>query len=217
MLLGLLLLLAALFSLGAQTTHESWYPIIGSAYVDNASYSFLRRMCDEAGGRLSGTASNERALGILAEELDRFGIPMRLERYRFPGFIRGDDTVRVVAPYTANLRAVALGYTNASPSFEAEIAIIHEAEPGAFGEADLREKIVLCTGETRPGRERLLRSEIIDSAAARHAKAVLFIDTRGSGATLVGTANFHGKPSAVPAFSITLEEGRRIQRLIENG
>ncbi len=203
--------------LPAQTVREHWRQIIGSAYVDNASYDMLRRICDEAGGRLSGSAENERALGILTEELSKLGISSKLERYTFPGFVRGEDVVRVAHPFKGALRAVALGYTNAVPPFEADLAAMPVGDEKDFKALDVRNMVVLHTGESLPGRTQPLRSRIIESAASHGARSVLFIDARGGGMTLVGTANFQGNPSPVPAFSITLEEGRRLQRLLEHG
>lgn len=194
-----------------------WNAIIGSAYTEARGYDVLGRICDEAGGRLAGTPANDRALAILEEELRAAGITTRRERHGVPGFRRGDDVVEVRAPFTRRLRAVALGYTDAVPAFEASLLYAQQGYEDQYTGRDARGRIVLVTQESAKGREELLRYEAIEIAARQGARAILFIDTRGGGRTLVGMTNFEGRPSAIPAYSITLEEGYWLRRLTERG
>ncbi|MBI5648027.1 MAG: M28 family peptidase [Ignavibacteriae bacterium] len=196
---------------------DVWREIIGSAYLDNGSYSFLQRLCDEAGGRLTGSAADTDARGILQEELRKLGIESRQEEYHFPGFVRGDDRVTVRAPFEQQLRAVALGYTDATPAFEARLVALPIGDAEDFRGTDCRGAVVLAGGENAPGRPTPLRYETIDFAAKHGARAVLFVNNKPGGLTLVGVTNFQGTPSPVPAFSITLEEGKRLQRLLAAG
>lgn len=61
----------------------------------------------------------------------------------------------------------------------------------------------------------LLRLEAIDIAATHGAKGILFINDKEGGLILCGVTNFQGKPSPIPAYSVTFEEGKWIQRLLE--
>lgn len=194
-----------------------WYAAIGSAYADARGYDVLERMCDEAGGRLPGTPANARALAILEEELRREGITPRREHHDIPGFIRGDDVVEVLAPFKRKLRAVALGYTDATPVFDAALVYVQQGYEDQYTGIEARGRIVLVTQEAAKDREEIIRAEAITIAAAKGARAVLFIDTRGGGRTLVGMTNFEGRPSPVPAYSLSLEEGQWLRRLLERG
>jgi carboxypeptidase Q len=100
--------------------NDVWYDIIGSAYLDNTSYSVLERICDEAGGRHAGTEKNEKAMGILIEELLDIGCNPRVERFEFDGWVRGDDKAEMVEPTFRNLRAVALAFVDSAEAFQAE-------------------------------------------------------------------------------------------------
>jgi Iap family predicted aminopeptidase len=217
------LMLALLLGLFAAATpvhaqaRADWRPIIGSAFVDNASYGMLRRLCDEAGGRLVGSRQNEKAMDILTEELMKLGCSARREPFTFAGFIRGDDRLQVLTPVDRTLRAVALGYTNKTPAIEANLAYLGQGAEEDYAGVEAKGVVVLATSEQQPGRKELLRYEAIDIAAHHGARAILFINDKPGGQTLVGVANFQGNPAPIPAFSITFEEGKWLQRLLENG
>ncbi|MBL0177219.1 MAG: hypothetical protein IPP94_18570 [Ignavibacteria bacterium] len=65
--------------------------------------------------------------------------------------------------------------------------------------------VVLVTQEHAAGQPEFLRSEAIIIAAAKGAKAILFIKDNAGGTTLAGMANFQNKPSPIPAFALTYE------------
>ena len=189
--------------------------LAGSAFLDNAGYGVLRRLSDEAGGRWIGSAENERGMQILMEELRRHGLTPRREAFSVPGWRRGDDEVRMLSPADRVFRAVALGYVNTTPAFEADVVWMNRGTAEDFDSLDGGGAIVLVTQEGQRGRETPLRSEVIRSAAAAGARAVLFINDKKGGLVLCGMGNFSGEPAPVPAFSITWEEGMRLKRLID--
>jgi Iap family predicted aminopeptidase len=191
-------------------------PVLGSAFVDNASYEFLRGLCDNAGGRLVGSKQNAMAMDILQRELTALGVESRREPFSFPGFVRGDDEVRMLAPIDRKLRAVALGYTEKTPAFEAGLVSVGQGAEEDYARLDVKGLIALANSEHVPDRPELLRYEVIDIAARHGARAVLFINDKSGGMTMVGVANFQGTPSPVPAYSLTFEEGKWLQRLVEH-
>lgn len=197
-------------------THEI-YDIIGSAFLDNASYDLLERLCDEAGGRFVGSPNNEKALGIMRQHLERLGYKPRLEEFTMPGWKRGNDEVILLSPTYRKLRSVALGYVNTRAPIEADVVSAGYGFDEDYPRDNVRGGIVLVTSERPVNRTPLLRYEAIDIAAAHGASAIMFINTKSGGATLSGVSNFQGHPGAVPAFSLTYEEGRWLQRLLERG
>ena len=198
--------------------NDTWYNLVGSAYIDNASYEMLGRLCDEAGGRLMGSAANDRALEIMMEELQSLEIPARYEEFTAPGWTRGNDIVRVESPFKRTLRAAALGYVEGS---EVQATMFYAAgghRPVYDSlSTTIHGKIALVTQERIQGEDQLLRYEVIDIAAEYGAAAVLFINDKSGGQVLCGVSNFEGRPSRIPAYSITYEEGKWLQRLLERG
>jgi Zn-dependent M28 family amino/carboxypeptidase len=99
-------------------------------------------------------------------------------------------------------------------------APVVDAEYGfeeSYQAIDASGKIVLVTQQAPPGKTPLLRLEMIENAARHQAKGILFINDRNGTLTLEGMSNFEGKPSLIPAYSITSEEGKWIERLLKNG
>jgi Zn-dependent M28 family amino/carboxypeptidase len=209
-------IIAILFSSFAYAEkNDVWYDIIGSAYLDNAGYKVLERICDEAGGRHAGTQNNEKAMNILIEELKKAGCTPIVERFEFDGWMRNEDKVEMLEPSNQQLRAVALAFVDSAPPFIADAIFIEHGFPEDFENAEVKGKIAIVTEEHPKGKERLLRLEIIESAAANGAAAVLFVMDKEGGIVQDGVSNFHGKPSLVPAFSVSMEDGRRIMRLLD--
>ena len=189
--------------------------LAGSAFLQNHSYAFLQKLCDEAGGRLVGTPSNEKALRILQEELRKMGLRPETERFRMPGWIRGNDRVEMLTPVARHLQAVALGYSPRTPAFSAELVYAGFGFPEAYNHLDVEGKIVLVTSRRPPGKTPLLRMEAIRIAAEMGARAILFINRKKGTINLAGVGNFQGKPTAIPAFSLTYEEGEWLRRLCQ--
>ncbi|QQS35381.1 MAG: M28 family peptidase [Ignavibacteriales bacterium] len=194
---------------------QTWYNIIGSAFVDNDSYRVLGRLCDETGGRLMGTPGNLKAMDILAEELQKHDINYKREKIKVPGWVRGDDEVILKSPVEKKLKAIALGYVNPLAAAKSNVVYAQYGFDEDYSGISVNGKIVLVTQENPKGKEALLRYEAIDIAAKHGAIAILFINTKTGAQNLAGTGNFQGDPTPIPAFSLTYEEGKWLQRLLE--
>ena len=192
-----------------------WNAIIGSAYTGARAYRVLERLSDEAGGRLMGTEGNRSGIETLRSELRTFGFAPSLETFRAPGWRRGEDRIEMTLPVRRTLRAAALGYTDDVPTFEDTLVFAGHGFPEEYPPLRANGKIVLVTSETPEGKPPLLRYEAIDIAAAHGARAILFINEKKGGMLLLGVGNFDGKPNAVPAFSVTFEEGKWLERLLK--
>jgi Zn-dependent M28 family amino/carboxypeptidase len=197
----------------AQTT-DIRQRLVGSAFLDNASYDMLMRLADEAGGRWIGSPQNELGMRILTDELRQHGLDAREEPFTVPGWQRGDDEVRMITPSDRVFRAVALGYVDQTPAFEAPLAWGNRGYRGDFDTLSVHGSVALLTQEALSGAEQLLRAEAIRNAAEAGARAVLFINDKKGRMTLSGMSNFQGAAAPIPAFSITWEEGQRLFRLL---
>ncbi|GAB4365200.1 MAG: hypothetical protein Kow0042_04310 [Calditrichia bacterium] len=164
---------------------------------------------------MAGWPANEKALEILTENLQKLGITPRREKFHMPGWFRENDEVKIIEPLERRLQAVALGYVDSKPSFQAAVEYVQYGREEEYQGKDVQGKIVLVTSEQPPGQEAPLRSEVIHIAAQKGAETVLFINTKAGGLTLAGTGNFQGDPTPIPAFSLSREEGEWLQRLLE--
>lgn len=213
----LLLFLFWVLSFPLLSQNEVWKELMSFPYLSNRGYEVLRRICDESGGRLAGTIENEKALNILVEEGIKDSLSIRLEKFKMPGWIRSDDSVVLIFPQNRKLRAVALGFNDKSEVIATEVVYAKYGYEEDYEGLEVRGKIVLVTQERPRNKEELLRYEVIEIAARKGARAILFINNKPGGMVLAGVGNFQGLPNPIPAFSITYEEGSRLKRLIERG
>jgi hypothetical protein len=207
----LIILIQAGFSQTAVTRQR----IAGAAALENQAYRLLREISDQAGERLPGTAANRKACEILTGELQLAGYTPRTESFSMPGWFRGNDSVLMTVPFEHELKAVALGYTQAEPPFEGEVIYLKQGSEKDFINAEVKDKIVLVSSEAAAGQPRLLRQEVISVAGRKKGLAVLFINERAGALNLAGTGDFDGHQLPMPAFSLTREEGLWIRRLLE--
>jgi Iap family predicted aminopeptidase len=176
-----------------------------------AAHAMLTRLCDDFGGRLTGSAANRGAMDQLAAELRALGLQPEIVPFTMPGWERGADKLELVAPLARPLRAVALAYTQPHAAFEAEVVDIGAGRPADYP-ADVRGRIVLLDSTTA-----LTAREFSNLAAGRGAKGILFINREGGGQLLARTGSFVGEALQVPVYSLAQEEGRWMQRLLKRG
>ena len=176
-----------------------------------AAHAMLTRLCDDFGGRLTGSAANRGAMDQLAAELRALGLQPEIVPFTMPGWERGADKVALVAPLARPLRAVALAYTQPHAAFEADVVDIRAGRPADY-HADVRGRIVLLDSTTA-----LTAREFSTLAAGRGAKGILFINREGGGQLLARTGSFVGEALPVPVYSLAQEEGRWMQRLLKRG
>src|SRR6187549_999600 len=105
-----------------------------------AAHGMLTRLCDDFGGRVTGSAANQGALNRLAEELRTLGLKPEIEAFAMPGWERGDDHVELLVPFARPLRVAALAYTQPHAAFEADVVAIGNGAASEYP-ADARGKI----------------------------------------------------------------------------
>ncbi|MEO6005095.1 MAG: M28 family peptidase [Opitutus sp.] len=172
------------------------------------AHAMLTRLCDDFGGRLTGTKANTLAMGQLAKELRELGLEPQMSTFKMLGWQRGTDRVELVAPLVRNLRVAALSYTEPTAAFEADVVAIGNGAAAEYPQhAD--GKVALLS----PGTPLQMR-EILRTALEQRVKGILFIDREGGGQLLARTGSFIGERLPIPVFSVTQEEGQWLQRLL---
>ncbi|HUG11611.1 MAG TPA: M28 family peptidase [Opitutaceae bacterium] len=176
-----------------------------------AAHAMLVRLCDAHGGRATGTTANSGALEQLAAELRSLGHEPEFEAFRMRGWERGNDSVAMIAPLERTLRVAALAYSEPHEAFEADVVYVGQGRSEEYP-SDAQGRVVLLASSTG-----LQPREYTRIAAERGARGILQINREGGGQLLARTGSFIGEPLAVPAYSITQEEGLWMQRLIAGG
>jgi hypothetical protein len=176
-----------------------------------APHAFLERLCDDFGGRLTGSANNTAALARLIDTLRALGLEPETAPFGMPGWQRGADRVDLVAPLARPLRVAALSYTQPHAAFEAACVNIGNGADKEYP-ANAADHIGVLSSGTP-----LQTREIVEVAAAHRLKGILFVDREGGGQLLARTGSFLGQPLPLPVYSITQEEGQWLQRLLVRG
>lgn len=175
-------------------------------------HAFLQELCDDFGGRLTGSRGNVGAMERLEGALRTLGVATQRQAFNMPGWERGDDRVELVAPLARRLRVAALSYTQAHSAFEAAVIDIGQGGTADYPAADVSGKVGLLSAGTP-----LQAREIARIAGDRGLRGVLFINREGGGQLLARTGGFTGEPLPLPVYSIAQEEGLWLQRLLARG
>jgi len=210
------LILSAAFSVLGVLPSPAADPIdramVGDAVLDNGAYRLLETLTTRFGPRLTGTEGNIRSMDFLEARLNALGIETRRETYSIPGWTRSDDRVTLVHPHRRDLRAVAFGYVDHHEPFEAEVALISSREIDDFEPDGLRGRIALLSPHINFSQQEYER--LVHEFGLRGA---LLINRVNGGQILGRVPNQDGITSPLPLYSVTVEEGRWIQRQVEDG
>ncbi len=198
-LLGVLLTLAVLISPAAALT-----PAEAEARVkaDDATVKFLEHLCDDHGGRLSGSAANVAAMADLEAELRALGLEPTRETFPMPGWVRQEDTLTMLAPVHREMRALGLSYLDPTGPLSGPVVDLGAGAPEDF-EQEIPAGAIGLFGPSSRG-----RAGDVGQRAFEHGMAgLMFINRVDGGQLLARTGGFHGEPLPLPIFSITQEEG----------
>lgn len=204
-----LMLIGRAFAQPDQSVQDA---IIADGLASKAGYEFLGNLCDDFGGRLTGSPQNFAALERTVAELKKLGVDARLETFTMPGWVRGDDDVTMLAPFKRRLRVSAFSYTQPQGPFEGEVVDIKQGSEADFAAVKTKGKIGLLAANTTIPRGQW------EAQAHKHGlAALLFVNREGGGQLLARTGSFQGEPLPLPVFCVTQEEGLWISRLLARG
>jgi Iap family predicted aminopeptidase len=174
------------------------------------AHGVLVRLCDDIGGRLTGSPADRAALARLDAELRSRGLKPETVPFRMPGWERGRDEVTLLAPLARELRVAALAYSEPHPAFVAEVVDLKEGRVTDYPAESVRGFV----GLYGPGTA-LQTREVLELARERGVAALLLINREGGGQLLARTGSFVGAPLPLPVYSIAQEEGGWIRRLLQ--
>jgi len=197
--------------------------LVGAALADAAAWDRLAELTDTFGPRLSGSRALEDAIAWIIEKMraDRLE-NVRTEPVRVPRWVRGQESLEIVAPYPGNLVMLGLGNSVGTPpgGLEADLLVV-----SGFDDLERR-------GKDAVGRIVLLNVPFTDYSAtvtyrmtgpsrvARAGAAACLVRSVGpDGLRTPHTGVVMYRPDAppIPAAAIPAEDAGRLQRLADRG
>ncbi|HEV8384762.1 MAG TPA: M20/M25/M40 family metallo-hydrolase, partial [Candidatus Acidoferrales bacterium] len=196
--------------------------IIGAALVDKDGWAKLTYLTTEIGNRLSGSPQLVRAVAWAADAMKADHLDnVRLQAVKVPHWVRGRESVTVVAPVEKSLAMLGLGGSTGTPpdGITAPVVVVSSFdELDALGADKVSGKIVLYdvpyTGYGPTVRYR-------STGAARAAKlgAVGMLLRSVTGRSLytphTGAMDTRSGEATVPAAAITAEDAAWLHRLAD--
>lgn len=186
--------------------------LLGDAILHNDGYQLLETMTTDFGPRMAGTEGNIRSMALLEQELNSLGIETRRETFTIPGWIRRDDRVSLPAPVDRTLRATALGYVDAHEPFDAALVVVGSRDFETLDAAETSGRVGLAAPNIK-----FSQSDYETLANDYGIRGMLLINRVNGGQLLARVGNHDGDPLPFPVYSITVEEGRWIERRLESG
>jgi carboxypeptidase Q len=188
----------------------------------------LRVLCDEIGGRMTGTNALEKAVQWGVENFQRAGVDeVHVEEYTIPESWReGATQVEIVSPVRVKVRAVSVAWAPATPSggIEADVTDVGEGNTEDFDRLGENARGAILLVHSRPMTtlddlfgEYVRAPGIIDGAVRVHAAAIVFMSTRIRDLLYRHTNSQSGRIDRLPMAILAREDALRVARLLESG
>lgn len=197
--------------------------IIGAALTSNKAYERLAYLTDQIGHRLSGSTALERAIDWAIIEMKKDGFDnVRREKVMVPHWVRGKESLEMLAPASRQLTVLGLGNSTDTPAegITADAIVVRNfAELEALGERVRGKIVVYNVPFTNYGATVVYRGSGASRAARYGALAALVrsvtpvsLQTPHTGAMI-----YDEDQPKIPAAAITIEDAELLQRLNDRG
>ena len=222
--------LAAAVSIAAPVAQSHWLEayreparrLIAEGTSTTFAWDRLAELGDTFGHRLSGSENLDAAIKWAAGELRKDGLEVRLDPVKVPHWVRGAESLEIVAPGTHPLAMLGLGNSIGTPAagIEAELAIVHSfRELDAAGDSVKGRIVLFHVPFTTYGETVVYRSDGPSRAAAKGAVAMLIRAVGPAGLRTPHTGMLRyadGQPQS-PAAALSAEDADRLLRLHKRG
>ncbi len=205
--------------------------IINSTMAGNDAYIKMQELCDDIGHRLSGSPGLERAVRWAADAMKKDGQEnVRLEPVMVPHWVRGRESLTMIAPRPYDIPMLGLGGSVGTPpgGITAEVvAVRDEADLEKLGEG-ARGKIVLFNNDmriTHPGKDwnygTAVRYRSIGARLASEKGAVACVIRSAASDSMrtphTGAMRYGDAKVKIPAAAMSTEDADMITRLCARG
>lgn len=193
--------------------------IIGAALTSDRAYARLAHLTDHIGNRLSGSQNLERAIEWAVTEMKRDGLNnVRTEKVMVPHWVRGEESLEMLAPVPRQLQMLGLGNSVGTPAegIAAEAVVVRSfAELDRLGE-QVRGKIVVYNAPyVNYGATVQYRLQGASRAARYGAVAALVrsITPVSMQTPHTGAMNYDPNQPKIPVAAVTIEVAEFLQRM----
>lgn len=197
--------------------------LIGAALASDEARQRLAYIGDTFGNRLSGSPNLDAAIAWAVEEMKRDGLEnVHTEPVKVPHWVRGRESLQIVAPTPQPLVILGLGNSVGTPpdGVEADVLVLH-----SFDELDARKdhvkgRIVLFNVPfTNYGETVRYRTAGPSRVAALGGVAMLVrsVGPAGLRTPHTGTLTYVDGQPKIPAAAVTTEDAARLQRMTDRG
>lgn len=197
--------------------------LLGEALSSPFAWERLAELGDTFGPRLSGSRALEDALDWTVEQMKKDGLEnVRKEPVKVPHWVRGQESLEIVAPRRHPLVMLGLGNSVGTPAdgVEGELLIAGSFEELVAAGASVKGKIVLFNVPfTTYGETVRYRSTGPSRAAALGAVAALVrsVGPPGLRTPHTGGLNYDEAQPRIPGAAVTTEDADRLVRMVRRG
>jgi len=198
--------------------------LIGEAMVDTDGMEKLIYLCDRIGHRLAGEESLNRALAWSAETMKKDGLQnVVTPPVKVPVWIRGKESVKLLAPVERELPMLGLGGSIATPpeGITADVVVVKTFdELDALGKAGIAGKIVLYNMEFTGYRTTVQYRASGASRAAEYgalASLIRSVTPVSQQSPHTGGLRYTVNSPQIPGAALTVEDAAYIARMVERG
>lgn len=201
-----------------------------AALKDDLAWEITEGLTTEVGQRLAATEAEERARQWAVKKLTGLGFSnVRVEPFKMPVWVRGEETAEVIGPMAQKLSLAALGNSGSTGAkgIEAEVAYFASfADLQAAPSDSLKGKIVFIDHRMAPTQDG--SSYGVFGAARRQGPSVAA--SKGAVATLIRSigTDYHRNPHTggtnwaagikpIPAAALALPDAEQLERLLRRG
>ncbi len=191
--------------------------LIGDVFGRPRGHARLGWLCDNVGGRVSGTDSGRRAEEWAYQLLSESHLDVRYEELTVPVWTRGSLDCTVKEPQTWRMSALAHGNSPSRANLTADVVYVRHGERPDFEQAaqGVGGRLALCDEGGTEGERVLHRSEKLGLAVEFGAVGLLI--ESGAPGHLPRTGVCHGSVAPIPSIGISREDGARLRRLLTAG
>lgn len=188
----------------------------------------LRTLVDEIGGRITGSAGYEKALTWGVEAFRRAGVDsVKLEPYDAPAKWEPESaSAKVISPFRFPVDVISFAMTPSTPpgGVKAPLVDAGEGTKADFDRLGAKAKGAIALVRSKPMSsfadlfaEYLAGPEMMQSAVAKGASAILFLSTRPRELLYRHVVTWDGTIGPLPMAQVAREDGLRLARLLEKG
>jgi len=198
--------------------------VMSRALEDEGAWRKLEHLTTRIGHRLSGSPGLEKAIAWASAEMRKEGLEgVRLQPAKVSRWVRGRESLRLVAPLERELPMLSLGMSVGTPpgGLTAQLVVVRdEKELQALGREKVQGKIVVYAADWEGyGKTVRFRSNGASEAAKLGAVAALVRSATGRSIASPHTGSLsyaEGVPK-IPAAAITVEDALWLRRLAAAG